>query len=232
MTFIEHNKKATVDAFILCYNEEVILPHLIKHLYKHFKANVTIFDNKSTDNSVAIAKNMGCNVKSYDSNNQIRDDLYLNIKNNCWKGSKADWVFIGDADEFLEVNFNVYKYTILNVKGYDVLGPFFESRTGVANRAFNKPVMFRPNCFTDINYTPGCHSAAPVGTISGSIEFATLLHRKYLTEEYVYKKHKEYESRLSDFNKKYQFGFEYEGVTEQSIKEKFNQLRQNAIQIP
>ena len=232
MSFLDSNKKSNVEVYCICYNEEVLLPYFIKHYYKNFKANITIYDNHSTDNSVKIAKDMGCSVKSFDTNNQIRDDAYLNIKNNVWKNSKADWVIVCDIDEFLEAPFNCDNYSILNVTGYEVVGPFFDSRLGVINPAFNKNVMFRPNEFKEINYSPGCHSCNPIGNISGSLEMAKLLHRKWLSPEYVYRKHLVYESRLSDFNKKHAFGKEYEGTNLQYCKDKFEAIYAQAKQIP
>lgn len=232
MNFIEHNKGAKVEVFVLAYNEAFMLPHFMRHVYKHFRATVTVFDNCSTDDTVKIAKNLGATVRSYNTNNEIRDDEYLRIKNSAWKNSKADFVLVCDMDEFLEVNFNCEKYSIINTKGYDVLGPQIDSRFGAPNPLFNKVAFFRPNCFKEINYAPGCHSCDPVpiseNSISGSKEFATLLHRKYISPEYVYAKHEEYENRLSEFNRKYEYGKEYIGATLESVEKKFEEIKANA----
>jgi hypothetical protein len=212
----------SIDVFAICYNEEVLLPYFIKH-YQSMGANITIYDNYSTDNSVAIIKQAGCTYIPYDSNNQIRDDLYLSIKNECWKKSKADFVIVCDIDEFLEVDFDTSKYTIINTQGYDMLG-IPPSRFGVKNDMYSKHIMFRPSEFKQIGYSFGCHKCAPEGNISGSKETANLLHYKYISEEHVYSRHLLYQSRLSDINKKYGWGIEYQTPEEEKIQTKFSEL--------
>lgn len=220
----------SVDVFAICYNEELMLPHFIKHYKDNFDANITIYDNHSTDRSQEIIKDSGCNLLTYDSNNQIRDDLYLGIKNECWKKSKAQWAIVVDADELLEVKFDLSRCTIVNTKGFDMIGEP-PSRLGVANIRYNKAVMFRPNQFAQIGYGVGAHSCNPTGKIVGSREIANLLHYKYVSEDYVYNRHLMYESRLSDFNRQYQFGIEYQDVQLKKIQDKFIDLRSKVSKV-
>ncbi len=219
-----------IDVFSICYNEEVMLPFFISH-YQKMGANITIYDNQSTDNSVEIAKKAGCNVISYDSNKQIRDDIYLDIKNNCWKKSKAEWSIVCDIDEIIEIPFNIDEYTILNTQGFDISG-LPPSRMGVPNSLYSKHVMFRPAEIQEINFTPGCHSCKPIGNVIPSREIANLLHYKYISEDYVISRHKLYQSRLSDINKKFKWGHQYENVAEQGIRDAFTELNREARHIP
>jgi len=219
----------TVDVFAICYNEEFMLPHFIKHYKEKFNANITVYDNYSTDRSKEIILENGCNYIEYGSDNQIRDDIYLQIKNECWKKSKADWVIIVDIDEFLEFDFDISEYTIINTKGYDMIGGP-ESRSGVYNALMSKHVMFRPDQFLQIGYTAGCHRCTPQAKkLQGSRKHALLLHRKFISEEYVYSKHKAYEERLSAVNKLYGWGVHYQGVTKENVAEQFKELRKKAI---
>ena len=117
-----------IEIFTIIYNEEVILQKFINHYRERFpNCEITIYDNMSTDNSRQIAIKNGCKIIDYDSNNQIRDDLYLEIKNNCWKNANTDWVLIVDTDEFIYINEQQLKNeeslgkTIISFEGWNLI---------------------------------------------------------------------------------------------------------------
>ena len=80
---IKSMKKPIIHAYFLCYNEANILPHLLKH-YLSFCEKVVILDNHSTDNSVEIVKSFeNTEVIPYNSNGELRDDIYIQLKKWC-----------------------------------------------------------------------------------------------------------------------------------------------------
>lgn len=218
-----------VHGYFLCYNEEALLPHLLRH-YLSFCSKVTILDNKSTDSSVEIVNSFpNTEVISWDSNNEIRDDLYLQLKNNVWKDSrgKADYVIVGDADEFL-YHTNMRNFlassknrgvTLFKPDGYymiadedyaltddsNLLTEVVKGIPGVANQ---KMMMFSPE-LEEINYHPGCHVASPIGNIKIDYWNTKLLHYKYLGLKDFIPKQKSRGERLSEYNKKNGFGLYY-----------------------
>jgi glycosyltransferase involved in cell wall biosynthesis len=168
-----------ISIFLLCYNEEVLLPHTINHYKTRLpNANIFIYDNYSTDNSVNIAKESGCKIVLWDSNNEINDFKYMAIKNNCWKIVKDGWIIVADMDEWLCVTEEDLleeeknKTCLLTIRGYNMIG---ESKTETLEdldflnikRAVNCPEESKSLCFyrpaiCEMNYSPGAHRCRPI----------------------------------------------------------------------
>jgi hypothetical protein len=193
---------------------------------------LVFFDNQSTDNSVAIINSFpNTEVIVWDSGGQVRDDLYLQIKNNCWKKSrgKADFVIVGDADEFLFHSdiLNRFRtamvegFTLLKPEGYHMIGDFELKLTpsdnllklvtsGIRGESNDKLMAFNPNAISEINYLPGCHSAKPIGNVRVCRDSnLKMLHFKYLGFEDFLSKQLIRGSRLSEFNRVNGLGLYY-----------------------
>ena len=203
----------TIDVFSLCYNEEIILPYFLKH-YKKFVRNITIYDNMSTDNSVNIMNEYGVNVIPYDTQGKLEESAFLNIKNNSWKGSDADWVIVCDTDELIyheniiEVLTNTHANHIIT-EGYEMVsetlptteGQIYEElKFGYSKPDYSKACLFKPSEVTNINFGPGCHFSDPTGPNIISIQDSgiKLLHYKYLNREVLIKKYDHYRVRQSE----------------------------------
>jgi hypothetical protein len=174
-----------VHIFLLCYNEEILLPHTVAY-YKSNLPNsvITIYDNESTDNSVKIAKDLGCNVYSFSTGNinDVRIKQY--ICNNCWKGITDGWIIMADMDEWLCVcekdlidEYNC-GFTILSIKGVDYIGEsqsillddinFNEINKVIYNNNEDKSLCFYKKAILEMNYEPGSHTCQPIGDIKYS----------------------------------------------------------------
>ena len=171
-----------INIFLLCFNESALLPHTVNH-YKKYLPNckITIYDNESTDNSVEIAKKLGCNVFSFSSNNILDEDLQIKLRNSIWKNCNSGWIIMADMDEFLcvtevelmkEIELGT---TILQINGYDMIG---ESETVdltdidlqkinkyIKNHYESKKLCFLREAIIDMNYGCGSHSCNPKGNI-------------------------------------------------------------------
>ena len=214
--------KINVEAFILCWNEELIIRHTLRH-YASFCTNITLLDNNSTDQTVPIVRKEFPEVRvvPFDTNNEIREDMILDLKNNCWKESKADYVIVCDTDEFLYAGDMLSQLQALYEKkvimpvviGYNMgslkfpgnnSAPLYKQvRTGIRDSRFDKQIIFSRRRVSEINYAPGCHVCNPVFKRKrprDQVVLFNLLHFKYLGREYLYKKHAEYARRMSRFN--------------------------------
>jgi len=203
--------------FTICYNEEVILPHFLKH-YSEFCDKIFVYDDKSTDKSREIIKSFPKAVLlDYPYDDEINDEAFAKLKSNCWKEYKdeCDYVIVCDDDELLysedikKLIEDNKECTVFKPFGYEMVGK--ETPTpdtditkvivdGVRAEHMDKCVLFSTK-LDEINFSPGCHESNPVGDImfyhNDSLK---LLHYKCLSCEYNIKKNNTKSQRISQKN--------------------------------
>src|SRR5262245_10937973 len=93
-----------IHVYMPTYNEEKFLPYFLRH-YSTFATEIHAIDNCSNDGTYDILK--ACplvkSIESVYTEDEMREDFLLEIKDNAWKLSrgKADWVIVVDCDELL-----------------------------------------------------------------------------------------------------------------------------------
>ena len=219
-----------VETFAVCHNEQVILPYFFRHYSQY--GSVTIFDNNSTDNSIEIAKRNNAHIFQFSTDNEFREDILTNIRNICWKESKADWVMVVDIDEFvyhknliqiletiegtviLPRMFNMYSDIFPTTEGqiYD------EVKFGVE---FNsKMSLFRPKEIKDINFEPGMHFANPEGNFNLNFTSPIIeMHFKNLGQEYVNNRNAYLNTRQSEVNRQNGWSWHLANTPEQTAQD-------------
>lgn len=222
-----------VTVYTITYNEEVMIEFFINHYRKIFpNCEINVYDNYSTDLTVDIAKKYGCNVIPYDTNNELSDETYLQIKNNAWKNSKTDWVIVCDCDEFIEINesqlineekklTNIVKPIGYSLMNNDEIINIKNMKYGFKDSGFDKCILFNKKFIKEINYSVGAHGCHPV-EYNNDVKYNDteyrLLHYKYLSPTYTVNRHKMFGERLSENNKKKGWGIHYSFSSESIIK--------------
>lgn len=128
--------------YTVTYNEQYMLPHFIAHYRRNFPGcRIVVYDNYSTDHTVKIAQASDCEVIYYDTDNQLNDLKYLEIKNHCWQipnrqanaddvlfdDDLAHWVIVADCDEFCRITADELRkehnkgVTIIRFQGYNMV---------------------------------------------------------------------------------------------------------------
>lgn len=226
----------------ITYNEELMIEFFVNHYRKLFpNCVIKIYDNYSTDNTVKIAKNLGCEINYYDSNNNLSDSKFLEIKNNCWRDSKTDWVIVCDCDELIQINEkeliseDSFGTTIFKFKGYHIMNTDdnlnLETLSfGFADKMYDKILLFNKSKIENINYNPGCHLAYPTGKVIYSKNTYDLLHYKYLGVKYTIDRYKLFAERLSEENLKYGWSVHYLRK-ENEIIDFYAKSKQNIIKV-
>lgn len=236
-----------VEAFILCFNESKMIEHTLNY-YSKFCNKITIIDNQSTDDSVAIVneKFPDVSIIELDTGGEYREDIQTYVRNNIWKGSEADYVIMADMDEFIVDEKLVDKLkemkrqniAIPKVTGYNMVSDTFpddystlltnQVTKGFRDNNFDKHILFSPKLVEAINFGPGSHFCRPkyakgVDPKKDDTFELTLLHFKYLGRAYLYDKHHGYASRMSEENRKHNFGYNYE-LGKEHVDEVFDKI--------
>lgn len=238
---LHHITKPLVHYYALCWNEELMLPYMFRH-YSPFVDNFTIYDNYSTDNSEYIINaREDTKVVKFSMNNQIDDNVYLDIKNNCWKKSrgKADYVIVCDMDEFLyhpdlknllqklienkvsfptTVGYEMYGESVPEYDGDHQLADLIQK--GVRSEWLDKHIIFDPHRIVDTHFDPGAHHANPTGIVRRGDTTLKVLHYKNIGLDYLLARYKKLGERLSKFNIENELGTHYL-AKQKEIEEQF-----------
>lgn len=215
-----------VDLFCVCWNEMKILPFVIEY-WKKFVRHAYVFDTGSDDGTIEyLSKFDWITVEHFDSNG-LDDDKYLEIKNNAWKKSDADWVVVCDIDECLFGDNLLETLKEIDSEGYSLIRPVWinlvnpnfpivpsgkmvhECVKGGKYEA-SKWILFKPNKIEEINYTPGAHNCSPIGDVKkyeGS--GFNIFHLRKFGLEYILERYKAYNKRMSRNNIIKGYGIHY-----------------------
>ncbi len=217
-----------IKAFIITFNEADIIRLTIEH-YKNICSEIYIFDNYSTDDTVAICKDLGCIVESFGTPGVLDDRSYLEVKNNCWKKHKdADYVIVCDADEILQINMEEYgNWDIHKCLGYNMYDEKIPTKSwqevtrGYKDPMYDKMILFAPARMIQTNYGYGCHGARPVGgNLNIGIHKLNLYHMRYIGGvDRLINRYQLYYKRMCQFNLENKLGYQYAKSENQLLHE-------------
>lgn len=231
-----------ITIYTVCYNEQFMLPFFIEHYRALFPGcHIVVYDNESTDDTAKIALAQGCAVITYSTDDKLSDSKYLEIKNNCWRDAKTDWVLIADCDELCCVSKKQLqeeekiKTSIISFEGYNMVNMHDDMDVhcithGIRAKSYDKTYCFNKKQIEEINFHMGCHTSTPTGNRISSLATYTCLHYKYINADYMVKRHALFASRLSEENIRKGYGGHYL-YSEQQIREEFSNARKQAIKI-
>lgn len=208
------------EAYIICWNEAAVLPHILNYWRLTSVDKLVVYDNHSTDDTLKILSmdwGFEIEVRDYESGGHADDYIYQQIKNNCWKNSDADWVFVGDTDEVPYLSgcvkyylkelpndiaiiqpclYQVLGWTMPDYDKFDVLHQIPGMR--VQRCGPNKVNLFRPGRVKEMNYGLGAHHCTPVGADITTRDDIAWLHCKSLGVEYLLERNRQLYDRLPD----------------------------------
>ncbi len=226
------------------YNEELLMQLMIDHYRSRFSdCHIVVYDNQSTDNTVAIAKANNCEIRHYDSGGQVNDQMLWDTKNTCWKNAQTDWVLVCDLDEMLDITeaqliaedargvtkIKCECYHMVNMKDNLEVKNIKYGCRNPKDTVYDKDLLFNKK-YVDINYINNdCHFTDSKGTIKNSNPYK-MYHYKYVNPDVFVAKQKISAQRLSEINKRNGWGSQCTR-DEGSLRAEFQQARESAIKI-
>lgn len=251
-------EKLKIELYTCTWNEEFQLPFALQYwkrlITDESELKVTVYDNMSDDNTVKILSQYDwITVKQFDTNGEMNEDVLTYIRNNCWKGSKADWVLMVDLDEVFYAKDIIGELKKMKEQGvavvacqwYALIGddvPKYRDdmllhqqiRMGYKQHMnhrqgqgdFGKLQLFDPKKVTTMNYSVGMHISYPDAPIMPNFNIYQIHFDKGYGIQWKMEKRRELWNRMADSQKRKGYGYEYGWDDEKMISEyKNNQAK-------
>lgn len=230
--------------YTLTFNESLLIQFMIDHYRSRFpNCHIVVYDNSSTDDTVEIAKRNHCEIRHYETHNTLNDLIHMQIKNTCWKDAKTDWVLVCDLDELLDINMHDLKeedfsgktiiksecWHMINLENnYDVSSMKHGYRDA-DDQIYDKCLLFNKKYIKEINYEEGAHVCNPVGHVKLGKTYK-MYHYKYINVEREVAKCRLTAERMSEINKKNNWGFQASHA-EEKIRANFEAKRRTSVKV-
>lgn len=196
-----------VSIFLICYNEELLLPHTLNYYKTMFpSAEIYLIDNYSTDNSCRIAEEYGCKIIKYNTNNSQDEITLISIRSHKYKEYVTDsWIIMCDMDEWLDMTEEELAeeetkgVTVIKTQGVNMVGEstradlsdiqLLDIKLGFFDEDFSKKVCFK---YPDVSmeYWYGAHKSWPQGRAVYSEKAYCMKHYNFLGAEYLVEKYR------------------------------------------
>lgn len=167
------------------WNEQMILEMFFKY-YAPQVDRIVYYDNESTDETHRVideARSLFDTkivLETFCTQDEIRDDLLLELKNEVWKkyADEYDWAIIVDVDEFIvpplrktlrEMLRENSQCDAIQAVGYQMFGTRFEYHNickGARCDQYDKVCCWNLKTLVETNYAPGCHKCQPIFSTS------------------------------------------------------------------
>ena len=167
-----------VEVHLLRYGDSWLVPYVVRH-YLTYADKVVLHDAGGGPLPAFIDYRV--KVEPWDCP-EVNDIRYAQLRNDCWKGTDADWCVVGDLDELIYFPEGAAKslgaYTqmgaaVIRPHGFEMFSETYptnphgqiydEIKHGAPDtKWYSKPILFSPKLVSDMRFGMGSHEASPV----------------------------------------------------------------------
>jgi hypothetical protein len=168
----------SVEVHLLRYGDSWLVPYVVRH-YLTYADKVVLHD--AGGEPLPMLPDYRVVVVPWDCP-EVNDLKYAELRNNCWKGSDADWCIVADLDELIYFPEGAAKslgaYTqkgaaVIRPHGFEMFSEEYprnpygqiydEIKQGAPDdKWYAKPILFSPKLVRDMRLGVGSHEADPV----------------------------------------------------------------------
>lgn len=198
----ENNLRLKIHVYSVMSNEQTLLPYWLRH-YTTFAQRIFIIDDKSSDETVEIAKASNkVTMLKYKFSDNLIDAEHVDCFHKYYKQysrGKVDWVMCVDGDEFIHhpkmmENLQLQRQRgiqVIRTTGYAMISRrlpkskkqiYEELPWGLRERRWDKPCVFDPKL--DIVFGSGQHYLKAPTDIQPRRGKLSMLHYRYLSRRY------------------------------------------------
>lgn len=210
-------------AYTVMRNESVMMPYWLRH-YGSFCERLIVYDDASDDDSAAIARAGGAEVRPYPYAG-LDDQHMVDLAHQTYPEARgqADWIVWSDTDELVyhpRIAARLDELLLIGVtapaiEGFSMLASapptgagqiYDEIRTGIPDFNYSKQVIIHPR--VDIRWKVGKHIHEYLGPVNvgGGEDPLKLLHYRWLGRAYFVARNEHHFARLSDRNRANSWG--------------------------
>lgn len=232
-----------VAVHLLSHDAEPMLPWALRH-YATFASEIVVHDGgPHTFTSSRCARAYNAVPVKWDTAGQLNDELAMKLKNECWKGTDADWVICADADELLYFpagaleTLSVYEKrgaAVIKPHGFEMFSETLPDGHGQIweecpmgapdDEWYSKPILFSPKRVEESGFGVGAHESDPLLKMGTRVHVGRnwprptppvfLLHYHQIgPSDHVAERYDAQRKRLSAVNEKNRWGNFADGKT-------------------
>lgn len=218
-------KRPLLHVFTTSYQEVKTIMELIT-FYRERIPNclITVYDNMSDDNTEQICKENNVEFIQFDTNGKMDEKTLIELRNNNWKNSEANYIIVCDSDELVDItekelldNLENPSWTVSKCKGVELFGNdkfFKDAYYGVYSEGYSKKVLFLKDAIESMNFEAGSHKANPTPNLGFGVIYnenpPKLYHTKWQDfEEGITRQNMIKNKGVSEDSKKKGWNFHY-----------------------